>query len=147
MCQVPYATVDGVPAACPIGRSTPRTHGHWRTADTPAHLRTSRLTRCANRPVTKLLASPVTVWNRRGCLRLAQRGRFPSDKPVGDRGGSLACSCRVSPIRGRHVSGMKSSNSGSRRDRTHGCHCSASTILQAQRSTRHSLSVAMSLGR
>ena len=65
--------------------------------------------RCAKRPVTKLLASPVTVWNRRRCLRLAQRGQRPSDKPVGDHGGSLPCSRRVSPIRGSHVSGMKSS--------------------------------------
>src|SRR5438132_8925399 len=60
-------------------------------------------------PVTKLLASPVTVWNRRRCLQLAQRGQSPSDKPVGDHGGLLACSPRVSPIRGSHVSGMKSS--------------------------------------
>src|SRR5271166_3311328 len=60
-------------------------------------------------PVTKLLASPVTMWNRRRCLRLAQRGQCPSDKPVGDHGGSLACSCRVSLIRGSHVSGMRSS--------------------------------------
>ena len=64
-----------------------------------------------SRPVTKLLASPVTVWNRRRCLRLAQRGQCPSDKPVGDHGGSLACPLGVSPIRGRHESGMKSSNS------------------------------------
>jgi hypothetical protein len=77
--------------------------------DTPAHLRTGRPTRCANRPVTKLLASPVTVWNRRRCLLLAQRGQCPSDKPVGDHGGSSACSRRVSPIRGSHVSGMRSS--------------------------------------
>jgi len=77
--------------------------------DTPAHLRTGRLTRCANRPVTKLLALPVTVWNRRRCLLLAQRGQCPSDKPVGDHGGSLAYSRRVSLIRGSHVSGMQSS--------------------------------------
>jgi len=32
MCQVPCATVDGVPVACPIGRSTPGTHDHWRIA-------------------------------------------------------------------------------------------------------------------
>jgi hypothetical protein len=61
------------------------------------------------RPVTKLLALPVTVWNRRRCLRLAQRGQCPSDKPVGDHGGLVGMAARVSPIRGSHVSGMKSS--------------------------------------
>jgi hypothetical protein len=35
MCQVQCATVDGVPAACAIGRSTPGTHGYWRTARYP----------------------------------------------------------------------------------------------------------------
>ncbi len=76
---------------------------------TSAHLRTGRLTRCANRLVTKLLAASVTVWNRRRCLRLAQRGQCPSDKPVGDHGGSLTCPPGVSSIRGSHVSGMRSS--------------------------------------
>jgi len=32
----------------------------------------------SSRSVTKLLASPVTVWNRRRCLWLAQRGRCHS---------------------------------------------------------------------
>jgi hypothetical protein len=83
--------------------------GHPRAPRTASNLGTCRLTPCLKRPVTKLLASPVTVWNRRRCLRLAQRGQRPSDKPVGDHGGLLACSRRVSPIRGSHVSGMKSS--------------------------------------
>jgi hypothetical protein len=39
-----------VPVTCPLGRSTPSTHGHSRPPDMPAHLRTARLTRCANRP-------------------------------------------------------------------------------------------------
>jgi hypothetical protein len=59
-------------------------------------------------PVTKLLAQPVAVWNRR-CLLLAQRGQCPSDTPVGDHGGYWR-TLSVSSIRGRHVSGMKSSN-------------------------------------
>ena len=79
-------------------------------------LATRRLTPCVKRPVTKLLASPVTVWNRRRCLRLAQRGQCPSDKPVGDHGGWLACSRRVSPIGGSHVSGMGSSKQQVTRD-------------------------------
>ena len=85
------------------------TSGHQRATRTAFGLGACRSTPCLKRPVTKLLASPVTVWNRRRCLRLAQRGQCPSDKPVGDHGGSLACSGRVSLIRGRHVSGMRSS--------------------------------------
>ena len=61
----------------------------------------------ACRRVTKLLADLVTVCNRRRCLRLAQRGQRPSDKPVGDHGGLLVCAPGVSSIRGRHVSRVR----------------------------------------
>jgi len=51
-CRASCATADDVPAACPIGRSTPGTHGHSRTTRYIAHLRTGRLTRCAYRPLS-----------------------------------------------------------------------------------------------
>jgi hypothetical protein len=54
-------------------------------------------------PATKLLVWSAAVWNRRRCLKLAQRGQHPSDKPVGDHGGLLVCPPGVSFIRGRHV--------------------------------------------
>src|SRR5262249_54906015 len=44
---------DGVPVACLIGRSTPGTQVISGRPNTPAHLRTSRLTRCTNRPLSK----------------------------------------------------------------------------------------------
>lgn len=97
------------PRSCQNGRETAVTSGHPWALRTTSDLGMRRLTPCLKRPVTKLLASPVTVWNRRRCLRLAQRGQCTSDKPVGDHGGSLACSRRVSSIRGRHVSGLESS--------------------------------------
>jgi len=59
-------------------------------------------------PVTKLGAHSAALWNRRRRLKLAQRGRRPSDKLVGDRGGWLVRPPGVSSIRGRHVSDMKS---------------------------------------
>jgi hypothetical protein len=33
-CQLPGATADDVPAACPIGRGTPGNHGHSGYTDT-----------------------------------------------------------------------------------------------------------------
>ena len=50
ICQASCAIADGVPAACPIGRSTAGTCGHSRRAQCAAHQRRGRLTRCANRP-------------------------------------------------------------------------------------------------
>jgi hypothetical protein len=98
-----------VPLSCQNGRKTAVASGHPRASRSAPDLDWRRLTPCLKRPVTKLLASPVTVWNRRRCLRLAQRGQCPSDKPVGDHGGSLACPLGVSSIRGSPVRGMKSS--------------------------------------
>jgi hypothetical protein len=101
--------IYGVPVACPIGRSTPGTHGHSRLLYMRVDLDMSRPLNTGRRPVTKLLASPVTVWNRHRCLQLAQRGQRPSDNPFGDHGGSVACSPQVSPIRAGPERGMKSS--------------------------------------
>jgi hypothetical protein len=100
---------SGVPHPCQNRRKTAVTNSHPRAQRTVSDLDTRRLIPCMKRPVTKLLASPVTVWNRRRCLRLAQRGQCSSDKPVGDHGGSLACPIGVSSIRGSPVRGMKSS--------------------------------------
>ena len=43
---------EAVPAACPIDRSTPELTVTPGQPDTPAHLRTGRPTRCANRPLS-----------------------------------------------------------------------------------------------
>jgi hypothetical protein len=79
ICQASCAIADGVPAACPIGRSTAGTCGHSRTAQCAAHQRGGRLTRCANRP-SKLMftrrqpSRPEIRANledlRHGCARL-----------------------------------------------------------------------------
>jgi hypothetical protein len=73
--------------------------------------------------VRKLLAQPTTAWNRRRCLKLAQRGQHSSDKPVGDHGGLSACAPKVSSIRGRQVSDMRSEKADGRRSVPFGRDC------------------------